>query len=161
MPDNYIDLLLALLEESITKCYQHDFILIERNMEQASVARIYYYMQDALNNDEKFVTFSNYNLDNEYNKNGEHVKTTPRHPNGTRPDITLHRRGNNGGNLMVLEFKSHNGGAPDDDFDKLEDFTTSGIYDYCLGVSIRLIRGGAEYNYFQDGRGVMREGLRQ
>ena len=58
-------LLLTLLKESVDKCYRYDFTLIERSMEQASVARIFYYMQEAMKYDERFKSLSKYNLDSE------------------------------------------------------------------------------------------------
>jgi len=61
--DDDIDLtclLLTLLEEAVDRCYRDDFSLIEKSMEQASVARIYYYMQEALKSDKdrRFISFS-------------------------------------------------------------------------------------------------------
>jgi hypothetical protein len=113
MDENIIKLLKNLLEESVQKCYDNDKTLIDRGMEQASVARIYYYMQNAINTDDRFLDIRDYNLDSEYNKNGKLIKDTPQCENGTRPDIILHKRytgdgnqHNKNDNLLVLEFKS-------------------------------------------------------
>lgn len=152
------DLLLTLLEESVEKCYKHDFTLIERSMEQASVARIFFYMQEALKYDERFTLLSQYNLDSEYNKEGYSPKKTSRFKHGTRPDIILHNRFDQPqqSNLLILEFKPKlQSGAidiPKRDKEKLEDFTHRECgFDYFLGVFIRLNEQKAEYRYFQNG----------
>jgi len=152
------DLLLTLLKESVNKCYQNDKILIERGMEQASVARIYYYMQKALEQDKRFDIFTSHQLDSEYNKRGENIKSTPRFVHGTRPDIILHYRLDAPcrDNVIIMEFKAKlkRGGntIPQRDKNKLEDFTArQGEYNYFLGVFIRLNEQSAEYRYFQDG----------
>ncbi len=151
-------LLFTLLDESVRKCYKEDKILIERSMEQASVARIFYYMQVAIICDEKFANFRVYNLDSEYNKNGEEIKETPRCQNGTRPDIILHKR-NQHDNLLVAEFKSYKGSfkklkGTDKkiDFVKLEDFTEQCTYNYKLGVSVKLNKKSIKYIFFKNGK---------
>ena len=102
------DLLLTVLRESVDKCYQNDLSLIDRGMEQASVARIFFYMQEALQYDNRFESLKHYNLDSEYNKNKKRVKETPRCKHGTRPDIILHTRLENSHNLLIVEFKAQN-----------------------------------------------------
>jgi hypothetical protein len=170
---NKLELLLTLLKESVEKCYQQDFTLIKRSMEQASVARVYYYMQEKIYNDERFLVFRDeYHLDNEYNKNGTHIKSTPRCKYGTRPDIILHKRSEEeyttqlNPNLLVVEFKSKNGrsrkyGNTDKsiDFVKLEDFTKESTYNYFIGVFVKLKTNGAEYKYFQQGTEKRKEDL--
>lgn len=152
------DLLLELLDTAINKCYTNDYCLIDRSMERASVARIFLYMSELIHNDPRFEVFREYDLDCEYNKNGEQVKWTPRCPKGTFPDIILHKRNRNNGNLLVVEFKSANGRNKKVaqyhkavDFIKLEDFTNPTVYDYFLGVFVRLGKENAEYKYFQAG----------
>ena len=162
------ELLLTLLKESVEKCYNNesDLTLIERGMERASVARIFYYMQESINYDDcnRFEQFKPYNLDCEYNKNEDNIKCTTRCPNGTTPDMILHERSTNSHNLLVVEFKSrnaqiriHQGTRKQIDFVKLEDFTNqSGVYKYLLGVYVKLNEDGAEYICFQDGDEVAR-----
>ena len=57
------ELLLSLLKKSVKECYKNDLSLIERSMEQASVARIYYYMQNAINTEDEFSELKQYKLD--------------------------------------------------------------------------------------------------
>lgn len=169
------NLLITLVNESVNKCYQNDKSLIDRSMEQASVARIFHYIQDAINNDERFRQFKEYNLDCEYNKDKTKIKRTVRCPKGTRPDLVLHKRWNTNNayssdNILVIEFKPCKGRfkyfdihtsktkktktKPDDkeiDFVKLEDFTHIDCYNYFLGIFIKLNTQLAEYKYFQSG----------
>jgi len=156
------ELLLTLLKEAVDKCYEKDSSLIDRSMERASVARIYYYLQRALEQDGRF---DSYYLDGEYNKNKKGIKSTLRCPNGTMPDIILHKRSSyrdsgykKGDNLLVIEFKSATGKSKkldgkSVDFIKLEDFTDDdGDYRYFLGVFVKLGKRIPEYKLFQNGR---------
>jgi len=167
------DLLLTLLKESVYKCYLYDHILIEQErMEWASVARIFYYMQEALKYDNRFSSLALYNLDNEYNKKGHETKRLPNDcvyneeerdseqqlERGVRPDIILHNRLGTSpeDNILVLEFKTKlkNGEIeiPEDDRRKLVGFTHKQRgYNYFLGVFIRLNEDRPEYLYFQNG----------
>jgi hypothetical protein len=150
-------LLLTLLEESVKKCYTHDKSLITRGgMEQACVARIYYYMQRALEQDRRFELFSGYNLDNEYNKNGETPKTViiENETRRVRPDIILHRRGDLScdHNILVVEFKVWSNTNDTRDTVKLKEFTKqSNGYNYVLGVSVKLNKNDIRYTCFQNG----------
>ena len=159
MPDNA--LLITLLKDAVAKCYQNDKTLIDRSMEQASVTRICIYMYELINNDNRFNSLRSYNLDCEYNKNDEHIKETPRCPNGTRPDLVLHKRGQNDNNILVVEFKPRRAHNKKDastnkyiDEVKLEDFTAHGVYNYQLGVWVKLHKRKAKYIYFKHGQKV-------
>lgn len=157
-------LLLDLLKTAVSKCYADDKTLIDRGMEQASVARIFYYMQKLIAEEDRFKVFNNYSLDSEYNKNGQHIKETPRFKNGTKPDIVLHKRWpiEPQDNLLVVEFKSRYGGFGEKykntnmprDFVKLEDFTNNSIYDYFLGVFVKLYKKEADYTLFKFGQKI-------
>ncbi|MBR4683319.1 MAG: hypothetical protein IKO95_00655 [Spirochaetia bacterium] len=151
------ELLKTLLKVAVKECYERDYLLIEKSMEQASVARIFYYMQTLINSDEKFACFREYNLDCEYNKNGQHIKSTPRSKNGTRPDMILHERGTNNHNFLVVEFKSENGlrRTGNNDLIKLEDFTSQYIYNYQLGIFVKLFREKPEYVFFKKGKQIL------
>ncbi len=151
------ELLIDLLKKSVAECYNKDKHLIEKSMEQASVARIFYYMQNLINNDECFACLIEYNLDCEYNKNGQHIKATPHCKNGTRPDMILHKRGTNNHNLLIVEFKSAKGlkRKVHNDLIKLEDFTSPYIYNYHLGVFVKLFREKPEYVFFKKGKQIL------
>ncbi len=149
-----------LLQRAVKKCYRKDKVLIKNDLEQASVARIFYYMQEIINREKKFKEFRLLHLDCEYRKLQNGVKATY-HFSTTRPDIILHSRGNREHNIIIVEFKSQEGtetNYPDGntrDSVKLKDFTCSnGDYAYKLGVFVKLNHDEAEYIYFQDGRQV-------
>ena len=154
-------LLKELLKESVKKCYDDDFTLIKRAMEQASVARIFHYMQTLIDTDGRYECLRQYNLDCEYNKNGERKKATSRCFNGTKPDLTLHKRESNENNLLVVEFKSRkskgkkwDGTNKFMDEVKLEDFTSPEDYDYQLGVWVKLNLKKPLFTFFKGGRQI-------
>lgn len=152
-------ILIKLLEESVEKCYQKDKSLIDRGgMEQACVARIFYYMQDALYHNSEYTLLKDYNLDCEYNKNMNEPKETPRCQNGTRPDLIVHRRQNqpNKDNLLVVEFKARTSKMTSKDRIKLEDFTHPDRgYAYKLGVFVKLNKKEALYTFYQNGSKIL------
>ncbi|MBO4644202.1 MAG: hypothetical protein J5716_06315 [Alphaproteobacteria bacterium] len=152
-------ILIKLLKESVEKCYQNDKSLIDRGgMEQACVARIFYYMQDALYHNPEYVFFSSYNLDCEYNKNMQAPKTLSRSPNGTRPDLILHRRQDQPirDNLLVVEFKARTSNMTKNDRSKLKGFTSPDEgYDYTLGVFVKLNKKEALYTFYQNGSEIL------
>ncbi len=154
-------LLVKLLKSAVNECYTNDKTLIERSMEQACVARIYYYMQYMINTEDEYARFREYNLDCEYNKNGKHIKETQRCINGTKPDLIIHKRGNNQSNLLVVEFKPRKGHYKKHvetgkclDIIKLEDFTTDYIYNYKLGAFVQLYKQKPKYTFFSNGQEV-------
>ena len=160
-----VELLITLVKEAVKKCYIDDKTLIERNMEQASVARIFYYMQRKIDTNIKFKQLREYNLDCEYNKNMYTPKRLVEDERGKRPDIILHKRMSNNNNLLILEFKNginnlHQDNLINDDYDKLKAFTNqNGIYKYFLGVSVKLNDEEPVYVFFQNGQETAREDL--
>lgn len=160
-----VELLITLVKEAVDKCYTNDRTLIERNMEQASVARIFYYMQRKIDTNNKFKQLREYNLDCEYNKNMNDPKRLAENERGKRLDVILHGRMSNNDNLLILEFKNginnlHQDNLINDDYDKLREFTNSdGIYKYFLGISVKLNVEEPMYVFFQNGQETAREDL--
>lgn len=150
---NKKEALLALLKESVQKFYAEPKCLISRNgMEQASAARIFYYMQNSLFTDPRFISFRDLFLDSEYNKNGNDRKMLDGVP--TRPDLPLHNRqyGETATNTLIVEFKVSEQDI-ESDYRKLQGFTSQDReYKYFLGVSVKLNSTSAQYKYFQDGQ---------
>lgn len=74
--------------------------------ERSIVFRYAHYLQNELYKSKKY---SVYNLDCEYNRNGFQIKSTEHFPNGTFPDLILHKRGKNGpgNNILIMEFKTY------------------------------------------------------
>lgn len=159
------ELLITLVKEAVDKCYANDKTLIDRSMEQASVARIFYYMQRKIDTNIKFKQFREYNLDCEYNKNMYEPKRLTEEERGKRPDIILHKRLSNNDNMLILEFKSsrenhRQDNLINDDYNKLKRFTQqNGIYKYFLGVSVKLNDIYPQYKFFQSGEEKVREDL--
>jgi hypothetical protein len=115
-------------------------------------------MQTLINTKPEYKSLRTYNLDCEYNKNCNDIKETPRCPKGTKPDLIIHKRGNNDNNLLIIEFKSHSSKlrkykdfGVSKDVIKLEDFTSNYKYNYQLGVLVKLKIDGAKYSYFING----------
>lgn len=46
-----------LLQRAVKKCYRKDKVLIKNDLEQASVARIFYYMQEIINREKNLKSF--------------------------------------------------------------------------------------------------------
>ncbi|MCT4192501.1 hypothetical protein HZP52_00640 [Elizabethkingia anophelis] len=129
-----------IVSESITRLYTKDPTLIKRKgMEQSAAFRFALYLNKA------FLTLNSIDkrelhLDIEYNKNGLIPKRTPRRPNGTRPDLIIHKRDSNEFNLLIVEIKGAWNKQPrEKDIIKLQDFThQEGEYKYGLGVFLEL-----------------------
>lgn len=104
--------------------------------ERSIVFRFAHYLQSEL---EKRKEFSVYNLDCEYNRNGTERKNLPSFPNGTYPDVILHKRGSNDGNLLVMEFKTYWNPNQEKDKQKIKEFIDkNGNYKFMLGYSVLL-----------------------
>lgn len=155
-----------LLQRAVKKCYKKDSWLIINNMEQASVARIFYYMQEIINKEKKFKDFRQLNLDCEYYKAENHKKIVENYKDGIRPDIILHKRNTSEHNILIIEFKSHTGkmikdkNGNENDIEKLKVFTQSNNdYHYNLGIFVRLNHDYVEYIYFEKGKELNNESL--
>jgi hypothetical protein len=142
------------LQGIITNClgllYQNDNSLETKGGMELSVSlRLALYLQEAIKNIE---WLNGLNIDIEYNKNGMNPKKTPRSPNGARPDLIIHSRGNNDANVLTVEIKGWwNGESREIDIIKLEDFThQEGEYKYGLGVFLELKQAGYQPQYIKD-----------
>lgn len=124
-----------LLLNAIDEFYKRDAILaIRGGMEQACVFRIAYYFQTLVNKCKKL---KDYHVDCEYNKHLDDKKINFKTGTFVRPDLILHIRGKQN-NILVIEFKSKNN-KNDNDRAKLEMFTKNNLYNYKLGIFIRLL----------------------
>ena len=145
------EILKKLLEESIGKFYKKDSLLSERKgLEQACVFRIGLYLQERL----KKAKISDVVVDCEYNKNGDHPKKTLMFLEGVRPDLLIHKRGDNTKNLLVAEFKGWWNKSKNRDEDKLKSLTSPyDEYHYLLGAYVRLGKKNIqELEYYADGK---------
>ena len=139
MPENNILLLEQIIRLALDKVYQDDLYLIEERVHERSVVfRVGLYLIELL----KQSPFRDYDLDFEYNRDHSEPKRTRNFPNGTYPDLILHRRGDNESNKVIMEFKTWSNVRPNNketDLSKLKDFTDQrDKYKYKLGMFILL-----------------------
>lgn len=142
-----IDKLKIMINSALDELYNKDLHLIinkpltdigkddEHHVgERAIVFRFAHYLQNYI---EKDGTFNEFNLDCEYNRNGVSTKKLPSFPNGTFPDVILHKRGSNDNNILVMEFKTYWNKDQHNDCNKIREFTQSpGEYEFLYGVAI-------------------------
>lgn len=122
------------IETAFTCLYEKDIFLIENRVHERSiVARFFIYLQDALNRTE----FGMYHLDFEYNRYHSDLKRTQDFPNGTFPDIILHKRDDEQHNILIIEFKTWWDPDTKHDIKKINNFINQDEkYKYALGYSI-------------------------
>lgn len=116
--------------------------------ERSIVFRYAHYLQNELYKSKKY---SVYNLDCEYNRNGFQIKSTEHFPNGTFPDLILHKRGKNGpgNNILIMEFKTYWNPNTDTDSLKISDYVDqNGKYKYQYGLVV-LIRKTLDETEFE------------
>lgn len=133
-----IEEIITILKTALTELYARDKELIDRAVNERDLAfRLGLHMNPLLQANEQLKIWD---LDIDYNKNGDGPKRTPRRPKGAVPDLIMHKRGNNNSNNLVVEIKGWwNRQAREEDFIKLEDFThQEGEYKYGLGVFVEL-----------------------
>lgn len=126
------------INKACDKLYLKDYSLILRGEEHVSersiVFRFGLYLEDSLSRDE---ILSRYDLDCEYNRNGQGRKTLPSWVNGCFPDLIIHKRGHNYDNLLIIECKAwFNKHGATDDLIKIKEFIESDVYHYMHGLQI-------------------------
>ena len=100
-----IDQLNNITETALNQLYENDIDLIRRRgMERSLSFRFGLYFYN-LTRDIDWL--ANFDLDLEYNKNGNNIKQTVRRLRGVQPDFILHSRGNNDENILIIEFKGY------------------------------------------------------
>lgn len=138
LSNGQIEEIITILKTALTELYKRDKELIDRAVNERALAFcLGLHMNPLLQANEKLKIW---NLDIEYNKNGDKPKRTPRRPKGAVPDLIMHKRGNNNSNYLVIEIKGWwNSKSREEDFIKLEDFThQEGEFKYGLGVFVEL-----------------------
>jgi hypothetical protein len=138
-----------IVEAALTKVYTNDFSIVERAVNERSVVfRFGLYFSEMLN----AISFKDFDLDCEYNRNMGDVKRTENFPQGAIPDILLHRRHSNSSNILVLEFKGYwNLGGRERDIQKIRDFTNQKLeYKYGLGALVNIGKEWHNVDYTLD-----------
>ena len=141
------DRLKQYVDYALEKLYQKDMSLIDRKAsERAIVFRFGLYMNEILQSTE----FSVYDIDVEYNRNGNEPKRLPNHPNGTYPDFIIHRREVNTDNLLVLEFKTEWYNNQKEDKDKIQKYMDlSGEYKFKFGATILIGKDRSQIEWIE------------
>jgi len=134
---------------AIDKFYQNDFYLLEHDVHEQTISSTFAcYLRDLFK--EKNLQW---NIDPEYNRNGENPKRLTGIGN-VRPDIIIHLRGLNNdrgteqNNLLVIEMKKD----PTDkkiaiDMKKIQAFIEEPPFSYCYGLFIGLMRNRVNNRY--------------
>lgn len=141
------DRLKQYVDYALEKLYQKDMSLIDRKVsERAIVFRFGLYMHEILQSTE----FSVYDIDVEYNRNGNEPKRSPNHKNGTYPDFIIHKREVNTDNLLVLEFKTEWYNNQKADKDKIQKYMDlSGEYKFKYGATILINKDRPQIEWFE------------
>jgi hypothetical protein len=136
------------LIEAIKSLYKNDYSLIRRGCcERSIVFRLGIILKDF---------FHDYNVDCEYNKNGE----VPKNLHKRRfnfPDLIVHKRETNNNNILIIEIKTPNDTKEKhllNDFHKLSGFTGEVEYSYKLGAHVFLSNKLAVFAWYEGGRYV-------
>lgn len=146
--------LVELLQNAIKAVYDEERFLLSysegdrKGMEQAFVFRTGIHLNTLLNG----TIYSKLDLDSEYNRNQNALKTTARSTDGTRPDLIIHQRTSNEENKLIAEFKGWWNNDIVTDIQKLEDFTNpNDEYHYLIGVLVQIGKTKATFRYFING----------
>ena len=118
----------------INKMYKNDSDLLTKNIYEVTIScKLAQYL---------FSAFSDYDVDCEYDKHKNNKKEfeIDNQISERRPDILIHKRGNDDNNLAVIEIKkSTSSGNRQLDYKKLKSMTLqTGKYRYKIGVFINL-----------------------
>ena len=134
------------VQRAVDEVYKNDKSLIVRDVNERSIVfRFGLYLYEIL----KFTEFKDYDIDVEYNRNGNEPKRLPNHKNGTYPDFIIHKREVNTNNLLVLEFKTEWYKNQKADKDKIKEYMDlSGEYRFKYGATILIGRDKPHIEWF-------------
>jgi len=134
-----------IINEALQKLYKNDNYLICNLDEQHSVNhvgersiafRFGVYLQEIAKNDEKLKL---YNIDSEYDRCIYDLKKRTDEDKNARPDLIIHKRGNNDNNLLIIEREAYLSKKTkiDEDKEKLKSFF-EGRYKYKNALLIKI-----------------------
>lgn len=136
------------VEKAIEIVYENDESLIIRKANERSIVfRFGLYLYEIIKNS----NFSDFDIDVEYNRNGNDIKRIPSRPNGSFPDLIIHKRGVNTDNLLVVEFKTEwSNQTQQDDVKKIRDFMNKeGKYKFRYGATILIKEDDFNINWIE------------
>ncbi len=164
--ENYMekDIKLAkAIEEAFARLYIYDIQLISSRPkkyndtiginhhvgERAIVFRFAYYLQRIL---DEHCLYPDYNLDCEYNRNGDKPKIIYSLEKNVYPDLIIHQRGSNDNNLLVMEFKTYWNKGQKNDIEKIKAFLDCNekvSYNYKYGIAVLIKRNNVNLKLFE------------
>lgn len=150
--------------EALQQLYSENSYLIEHKVNEVCLSSHFWFYFKMKFSD----IYNEYNIDPEYNKNGENPKyyydATGCEIHIAKPDMVIHKRGCNKNNFAYFEFKtswSTDKSGNHKDIKKLKAFTSTNevfryigklySYNYLYGIHIRLCRDKAEIFWYSNG----------
>ena len=138
------------INHAIEQFYQNDSDLLNRDNYEVTVScKLSQYLCPL---------FQDYSVDSEYNKHIDSEKHNSELNKEIRPDIIIHKRGNDDDNLVYIEIKTdHNNDNRQDDIKKVISMTKqTGEYKYKLGIFIDFNRNRENLvvHHFKDGEEI-------
>jgi len=142
-----LDVIKRRIQHCIDKIYENDSDLFDRNNYEVTISsKLAQYL---------FIEFKEYDVDCEYDKhknNGKEIEIDNQ-IRERRPDVLIHKRGNDNNNLVVIEIKkSTSSGNRQLDYKKLKSMTLqTGEYRYKIGIFINLAVDKYDLIFFVNG----------
>ena len=150
-----VEKLKDIFKQCVDKMLKDDYHLIKNDSHEGSISfRIGHYLENKLKESSDFNGFV---VDLEYNRNLDNIKSFE--GKKVRPDLIVHKRGENGPsyNLMVIEIKKHT--APcyekDRDCDRLKKFISEEYgFQYEIGgmLIINCVEKSKSIRWFKNGK---------
>jgi hypothetical protein len=144
-----INIIKNLIEKAVDDLYLNDIDLLESESCEVTIScKLAQYL---------FLKFPGYQVDCEYNRHLNNTKriNLDKTRKKIRPDIIIHKRGIDEGNIIYSEIKTdHNIESREEDLNKIKAMTDlKGEYRYKLGIFIDFYRDKDDLiiRYFQDG----------
>ncbi|SLM31087.1 hypothetical protein MTBBW1_2680003 [Desulfamplus magnetovallimortis] len=151
-----VEELKVLVDKALVHLYRRDVDLIRRGVQEETLShRLALYLEVLLCEHLHIELFDQtvYDVDTEYNKNGEDPKRLVPGGGGKRPDIIVHKRGRNDNNLLIIEVKKNINfqiGTSDDN--KLRGATNPNHdFRYRLGLYLNLMSDCADLTWYRNG----------
>ena len=153
-----IDEIKAIVHYALGRFYEDDIDLLKYGVCEASMShRIAVYLEQYFIDNK----INDYHVDREYDKhinNGRDndnlkiLRHSKKRTHSHRPDIIIHKRGNNDNNLLFVEVKKNKGITTGDNDDlKLSCATSSKLFNYTLGLYLNIKEDKAEYTWYVNG----------
>ena len=144
------------LLEAILEFYNNDFDLLNRKANEVCItSHIFHYFSSKFKD-----KYYEYDIDPEYNRNGEYAKYYCE-DGYAKPDLIIHKRNCNKHNLVYIEFKKHRDLYDEKDLNKIIKFVSNEIpfengkrlkpYRYKYGVSILLNSRDIKMLWYKNG----------